>query len=141
MGHSLEVGKWMAWLTSPASAPSPFLSLDFLLGSGWCGVRLAGPAWCEKGGRGRKLGKWKVTTVEGERGEEEGGHKFGGGGGSKWGSKLGEWVSAQLPPSTPVRRRRFRIFIKPGKFVVLDLGNTEAFLTKISKTWCSSIIL
>jgi hypothetical protein len=52
MGDSLEVGKWMAWLTSPASAPSPFLSLDPLLGSGWCGVRLAGPAWCEKGRKG-----------------------------------------------------------------------------------------
>jgi hypothetical protein len=61
-----------------------------------------------------------VTTAEGEGGEEEGGHKFGGGGRSKWWSKLGEWDSAQLPPSTPVRRRRFRVSIKPGKFLVLD---------------------
>jgi hypothetical protein len=40
MGDSLEVGKWMAWLTSTASAPSP-VSLSISLVGYWVRMRRA----------------------------------------------------------------------------------------------------
>lgn len=59
----------MAWLTSTASAPSPVslsISPCWVLGDAACVWQVL--LGVKKGGRGRKLGKWKVTMAEGEGG-------------------------------------------------------------------------